>query len=420
MTVDTFQQPGALVAPSSAGTAVDSIVRWASNLSTAAQAIRMIVDTPFMPASFWPSPRVNGQLVGLRDWPTPHLQHPREDDQAYAARREICISSGSIAVVKGDEVGLTPQAALESIYVVRGKPGMYAETMEALARSHGHEIVLVELTDRLCRMKGRHRDSDAWQHFEFTMARAAKAGYVKQNRKYEDDPQTMLHSRCRSITVRGTCPEVLKGLRSVEEIHDEADDDAPRPATRSVQRAAAPRAVAAAPISPATPPQPAQPAPAAAPAPSGPPLPGEDGSVTYEHASGAAVTVLPTAHQQAISEPQWRSINNRLLELGVKGEGQKAARARIIRVVLDAPDLDIPAMTYAQAAFVLDQLAGEAGVRVVADALRPQAQPATETPAGPPLPGEDLPTEEVTEEDYDPTLDKDWGMDGAEAEAEGR
>ena len=415
MTVDTFQQPGALVAPSSAGTAVDSIVRWASNLSTAAQAIRMIVDTPFMPASFWPSPRVNGQLVGLRDWPTPHLQHPREDDQAYAARREICISSGSIAVVKGDEVGLTPQAALESIYVVRGKPGMYAETMEALARSHGHEIVLVELTDRLCRMKGRHRDSDAWQHFEFTMARAAKAGYVKQNRKYEDDPQTMLHSRCRSITVRGTCPEVLKGLHSVEEIQDESDDDSPRPATRAVQRAATPRAVAAAPAAPAAAQQAAQAAPAAAPVPSGPPLPGEDEPAEQ------------TTPLSAIDEKVWRAINARFVELaaavpraGLTGSGQSERRMHVVASLAGRPVARGSELTADEGRLVLDSLAGDAGVRAVTELLTDASvvrevygdeAPTHVVATGPALPGED---------EVDPTLDEDWPMDGAEAEAEGR
>ena len=53
------------IAPASTGlaqytdpvSAVGNIVLWAQNLSTAAQAIRHIVDTPFMPVSFWPLPR---------------------------------------------------------------------------------------------------------------------------------------------------------------------------------------------------------------------------------------------------------------------------------------------------------------------------------------------------------------------------
>lgn len=416
MTVETFQPAGALVAPSSSGAAVDSIVRWASNLSTAAQAIRMIVDTPFMPASFWPSPRVNGQLVGLRDWPTPHLQHPRESDQDYAARREICISSGSIAVVKGDEVGLTPQAALESIYVVRGKPGMYAETMEALARSHGHEVVLVELTDRLCRMRGRHHDSDAWQQFEFTMERARRAGYTKQNQKYDNDPQTMLHARCRSITVRGTCPEVLKGLRSVEEITDDGDGEAPRPATRTVQRAPAARALPAASTAPAPAAQAPTAAPAAAQEPSGPPLPGED--------EQPAVVPLAPAAAQAIDPRQWRAINERFVELaaavpraGLTGPGQSERRTYVISTIVDRPITRGSELLAIDAALVLDNLAGDGGVALVTDLLT-DAQvvreeygdqaPTHVVATGPALPGEADPYA-----DLDPTVEAGFATDEA-------
>ena len=44
----------------------------------------------------------------------------------------------------------------------------------------------------------------------------------------------------------------------------------------------------------------------------------------------------------------------------------------MIRVVVDVPDLDMAALTCGQAQYVLDQLEGEIGARVVVDALGKQ------------------------------------------------
>ena len=421
MTIETFQQPGALAA-SSPSAAVGSIVQWAGNLSTAAQAIRMIVDTPFMPLSFWPTPRG----MSLREWPTPHLQHPRETAEEFGARRELAIASGAIAVCKGDEVGLTPQAALESIYVVRGKPGMYAEAMAALVKSHGHSLVVEELTDRVCRVRGRRRGEDEWQRFEFTIDRARRAGYVKQNPKYDNDPQTMLLPRTLSIAARAIAPDVLKGLRAVEEIEDEQDGDAPAPKTRTVQRAAS-RPELAAPAAPA-PVVPQQ----ATRAPSGPPLPGEDidQAPTTQHEVGQQPADDP---EGPISEKQWSDVNASFVRLGVTGPGQKEKRLRVISYVVSRTITRGGELTAEEGQLVLDNLAGDVGRRVVEQALAStrDEQPAAGPVAGaveqvaaglPALPGEDDlgGADPEADDEIDPTTDDDWGMDGAEAAAEGQ
>lgn len=419
MTIETFQQPGAVVAPSVSGAAVESIVRWASNLSTAAQAMRLIVDTPFMPQSFWPLPKG----VTLRDWPTPHLQHPRESVEEFAARREVCVSSGAIAVVKGDEVGLGPQAALESIYVVRGKPGMYAETMEALVRAHGHKVERLELTERRCRIRTQRSGETTWQEFEFSIERAKKAGYDRQNPKYGTDPQSMLWARCRSEAARGTAPEVLKGLQSVEEIEDETDGDGAARPTRTVQRtaravAAAPAAALPAPQAPSAPVAQAQPAAPAQAAPAASAAPFDDG---YDTAMGGAASQQPAAAARPMMDKrQWDAINERFAELGVRGDGQKAYRAAVIRRIVGDPNLGMDAVSAEAAQLVLDNLAGDPGARMVARILTEDGAPAHLIPV---LAEPEAPAAEAVEADpadeIDPTMGDDWPMDGAEAAAEG-
>jgi len=56
MTVQTFAPPSNGLATVDPGGAVGSIVRWATDLVTAGQAIDLIVETPFVPDSFWPMP----------------------------------------------------------------------------------------------------------------------------------------------------------------------------------------------------------------------------------------------------------------------------------------------------------------------------------------------------------------------------
>ncbi len=371
MTIQTFQ-PGTDVAPSHA---IGSIVQWAENLSTAAAAIRLIVDTPFMPVSFWPMPRG----ASIRDYPTPQLKHPRETEAEYVGRRELAVASGAIAVVKGDEVGLTPQAALESIYVVRGKPGMYAETMEALGRSHGHRFQIEQLDNRICRMRTRRADEEEWQRFEFSVDRAKGAGYVKNNPKYNDDPQTMLHARCRSIAVRGTCPEVLKGLASVEEIEDETPDERVKVTTRTIQRTTqggtAPRQLGTPAES-----RPASAAPAETPpaATDLPPLPSDE--VPKQEVA---------TERRPLLRSQWDRINlwfvrSELAE--VNGPGQKAARLKVLSHMVDRVIAQGSDLSEGEGVAILDTLAGN-GEAVVATALEwsdePEPAPAAEPVAEP-------------------------------------
>lgn len=419
MTIQTLDSASDLVVLSPASSAVGSIVQWAGNLTTAAQAMQRIVDTPFMPLSFWPLPKG----MSLRDWPTPHLKHPRESDEEFIARRDVAIASGAIAVVKGDELGLTPQAALESIYVVRGKPGMYAEAMEALVKAHGHQVQLVELTDRICRMRGRRRGETDWQHFEFTIERARRAGYTKQNPKYESDPQSMLHPRCRALTSLGIAPDTLKGLASIEEIEDEArvTVDGGQGRTRAVKRAAP------APVlerasgghtqgAPTTPPRPASAAPAEAPTPAPvaaglPPLPGEEPAPEPEQ----------PATEAAIDERTWSQINARFVEIGraVKGftgTGQSSNRLTVISHIVGRTIGQGRDLTAVEGQQILDNLAGDAGVTLARDVLHgPAAEPVEEGGGGQ---AAVLETSDVAEEELPDPSDGTDPWAGIEAGAE--
>lgn len=383
MTVQSFQP--ADLTPMSAVTGLPdlpaemaAIVQWANTAGAAQALVERIVDTPFMPAAFWPK------------------FDPRDREAAEHARRQA-IASGTAAVLYGGPLGLNPLQSLANIHVVKGKPGLPAELMVALVRSHGHEVAIEDLTDHRCRVWGRRAGEDAVHRAEFTIDRAKKAGYTSQNAKYGTDPQAMLYARAVSILCRQMAPEVLKGLSVVEEIGDEPDPDAPPAKGRTVQRQAqAPTAQPARSALPQGPggrtqggptaPRLASAAPAEAPevidlrdqaAPAGlPPLPGEEPSSEGENpdtpqAGGGSIGPIdPTV---------WRTINGRFVDIGttvrgLTGPGQKESRLQVISAIVDRAITKGSDLTAAEGQTVLDNLAGEAGVRMCQTILYPQQQ----------------------------------------------
>lgn len=122
------------------------------------------------------------------------------------------------AILFGDEIGLTPMQALQAVYVVSGKPGLYARSMAAVVLAAGHAIETVTKTDSKVTVRGRRRGSDTWVEETWTTERARRAGYTT-NKKYETDPQSMLYARALADVCRQIAPDALSGLAyTVEEL----------------------------------------------------------------------------------------------------------------------------------------------------------------------------------------------------------
>ena len=179
------------------------LVAWAEGLAAAHRIGTALCQTSFVPATFRGKP-----------------------EEAAAA------------ILYGDEIGFTPTQALQNIYVISGKPSMYARSMVALLLSHGHEVWTVEKTDAKVTVAGRRKGSTHTVEETWTTARASKAGYAN-NKKYQTDPQAMLYARAASDVCRQVAPDSLAGIAYTVE---EMELDAPAPAVR-VARAKAPAPV---------------------------------------------------------------------------------------------------------------------------------------------------------------------------------
>lgn len=122
------------------------------------------------------------------------------------------------AILFGAQVGLDPLASMQNIYVIGGKPALYARTMAAIVQAAGHAIWTEESTDDAVTVVGQRRGSEAIERITWTMERAQKAGYTS-NKNYQKDPQAMLYARAVGDVARRIAPDALLGMSyTVEEM----------------------------------------------------------------------------------------------------------------------------------------------------------------------------------------------------------
>lgn len=126
-----------------------------------------------------------------------------------------------LAIEWGRELGLTPIASLNEIYVVHGSPSLSAKSMLMLARRAGHRVrVTGDAKSATCEIV-RADDLDFPHRVTYTLDDAKQAGLMG-NTGWKAQPTNMLRWRAISNAVRLACPEVLGGIsylpEEVEEI----------------------------------------------------------------------------------------------------------------------------------------------------------------------------------------------------------
>src|SRR5262245_31083216 len=138
-----------------------------------------------------------------------------------------------ISMQLGMELGLTPLASLQSIAVINGHPGLYGDAALALVRGSG----LCESYEQSIEGEGEHRaavvsSKRVGQRLlltRFSMADARRAGLASKE-IWKQYPDRMLLFRARGVNLRDNFGDVLRGLRTAEELQDiPADAPAARP-----------------------------------------------------------------------------------------------------------------------------------------------------------------------------------------------
>lgn len=197
--------------PSAASTAATDLVRWAEAAEAAHGMAQALVRTQFVPEVYRGKP-----------------------------------AEATAAILLGAEVGLSPLAALRSVYMVKGTPAMYARTLHALVTSRGHQVWTVSERDDAVTVAGKRKGSDHVEEVTWTLARATAAGFAKANPNYRTNPRAMLWARAVGDVARRIAPDVLLGIpeASVEDLGgavDEATTPTASPSTGTVRRRATAR-----------------------------------------------------------------------------------------------------------------------------------------------------------------------------------
>jgi len=114
--------------------------------------------------------------------------------------------------------GLHPIQALRQYHIIKGRPAMRADAMQAAFQAAGGNISWVERNDKKCSAEFSHSQGGKIL-VEWTIDMAAKAG-LTNNPTWQKFPRAMLSARCVSEGVRAVYPAVVCGLYCPEEVQD--------------------------------------------------------------------------------------------------------------------------------------------------------------------------------------------------------
>lgn len=135
----------------------------------------------------------------------------------------------------GQELGIAPMQALQTIYVVNGRPTISAQLWVALARRAGHRVRTVDETTEACTVEiTRSDDPDHPVRVTYTLAQAKGANLAGKD-VWKQHPAAMLWARAVSTACRRACPEIAMGFG------DEVDRHATEPQRPTLAQVAAER-----------------------------------------------------------------------------------------------------------------------------------------------------------------------------------
>ena len=122
----------------------------------------------------------------------------------------------------GAELGLSPIAALQNIYVVGGRPTLWGDAVLAVVKGHPDceyvkESIDTQTMTATCVVKRRGSDPITGT---FSMADAKTANLQGKQGPWTQYPKRMLQMRARAFACRDAFPDALRGIGVYEEARD--------------------------------------------------------------------------------------------------------------------------------------------------------------------------------------------------------
>ncbi len=129
-----------------------------------------------------------------------------------------------VAIQLGMELGMSPMSSLQNIAIINGRPGIFGDAALALVRASGLlEDYTQEVTgagDALVATVTSKRVGFDPIVSTFSMTDAKRAGLLGKSGPWAQYPERMLLFRARGFNLRDNFGDVLKGLRTTEELQD--------------------------------------------------------------------------------------------------------------------------------------------------------------------------------------------------------
>ncbi|RTL03785.1 hypothetical protein EKK58_12040 [Candidatus Dependentiae bacterium] len=120
-------------------------------------------------------------------------------------------------ILFGQEIGITPMQALQTLYIVNGIPTLPSAGIKALVITAGGRFKTIEWTAETCKLTLQRGD---WiEEFEYTIKDAQRAGLTNKE-VWQKHPKQMLYARASTVLGRNMFADVLKGLQAKEELED--------------------------------------------------------------------------------------------------------------------------------------------------------------------------------------------------------
>ena len=139
--------------------------------------------------------------------------------KAFQGNLPDCI----IAIEMARRIGATPLAVLQNIYIVHGKPSWSSQFIIAMINYSGRFKPLRFKNDgKSCYAYTTYIDSNEEVRGPIvTMDMANKEGWLnKAGSKWQTMPELMLNYRAATFFGRMFCPDLLMGMKTVDELDD--------------------------------------------------------------------------------------------------------------------------------------------------------------------------------------------------------
>lgn len=128
------------------------------------------------------------------------------------------------------ELGISPMQAISGgINNIQGKFEISARIMNQLIRKHGHKLTIKMMTNEMCIIWGKRKDTGEEMEVEYHIQEAMRSGLIKEGSAWKKVPSDMLFARAISRIARRLFPDCIGGCYIEGELQESIEGKPVKP-----------------------------------------------------------------------------------------------------------------------------------------------------------------------------------------------